>query len=322
MPTERAYQAPPSATADVLCIGGINLDRKLKAFSALNSGSSNPCLAHESPGGVARNVAENLARLGLAVKLAGQVGRDAAALSVLAPLQELGVNTSACCAIDNGSTGSYTAVLDAQGRLVLGMADMALIETLLPAQLEAMHDMLDARLWLADMNLPSVSLTWMTRRARELNQRLVMLAVSEPKMNRLPQDLKGVDTLLLNRGELAALCEHLGWHADAGDSVENAFAKLHQAGLQRLVVTQGKQGVLCIEMGQVQAVQLMQQVPSDVTLIDETGAGDALCAGLCASYLRYPADALAAHVQRALKMAVLTVQSAQTVSPAITPDLI
>jgi pseudouridine kinase len=305
----------------VLCIGGINLDRKLKASQALHESSSNPCVATESPGGVARNVAENLARLGLPVSLAGQLGQDAAAQTLLPALQALGVDTRACLIAPSGNTGSYTAVLDAQGQLVMGMADMALTEQLTPDVLANAGLAQEARLWMVDMNLPAASLAWLAQRAHSIGQRLIMLAVSDPKMSRLPTDLRGIDTLVLNQGELQALGLHLGWAFDAGSDMTTAFNKLHAAGLQRLVVTQGEAGVVCMDARHA-AEHVKPQLAQAINVIDVSGAGDAFCAGLCASYLRYPDDALAQHAQRAMRLAALTVQTEQTVSPAITPDLI
>jgi pseudouridine kinase len=311
----------PQATSDVLCIGGINVDRKLKALQALHAGSSNPCLATESPGGVARNVAENLARLGLHVSLAGQLGQDAAAQTLLPALHALGVDTRACIIAASGNTGSYTAVLDAQGQLVMGMADMALTEQLTPDVLANTGLAQEAKLWMADMNLPTESLAWLAQRAHLLGKRLVMLAVSDPKMSRLPNDLRGIDTLVLNRGELQALGLHLGWPFDASVDMNSAFTKLHAVGLQRLVVTQGEAGVVCLGAHHP-AAHVKPQLTQAINVVDVSGAGDAFCAGLCASYLRYPDDALAQHAQRAMKLAALTVQTERTVSPAITPDLI
>jgi pseudouridine kinase len=306
---------------DALCIGGINLDRKLKAFHALHAGSSNPCVATESPGGVARNVAENLARLGLRVQLMGALGSDVAAQTVLDQLHQLGVSTLPCATLPGGSTGSYTAVLDAQGQLVMGMADMTLTELLTPDVLANAGLAQEAKLWMADMNLPAASLAWLAQRAQSHGQRLVMLAVSDPKMNRLPNDLRGIDTLVLNRGELQALGLHLGWSSDARNDANPAFTKLHAAGLQRLVVTQGEAGVVCMDSLHP-AQHVKPQLTQAINVVDVSGAGDAFCAGLCASFLRYPDDALAQHAQRAMRLAVLTVQTEQTVSPAITPDLI
>lgn len=306
---------------DVLCIGGVNLDRKLKAFQPLHAGSSNACVASESPGGVARNVAENLARLGLQVSLLSHVGRDAAAHTVLAPLRELGVDTDSCLVSETGSTGSYTAVLDAQGQLSIGMADMALIELLSPELIAPVLEAKSFKLWMADMNLPACSLVWLGELAHAKEQRLVMLAVSEPKMKRLPADLRGVDTLVLNRGELAALAQHLDWQHEP-INVKAAFFQLHAAGLQRLVVTLGEHGAACIEAGHAHEIRLKPETSEAFTIVDVSGAGDAFCSGLCASYLRYPSDALAQHVQRAMRLGQLTVQSPHTVSHAITTDLI
>jgi sugar/nucleoside kinase (ribokinase family) len=242
---------PPQTIPNVLCAGGINLDRKLKA------------------------------------------------------LQALSVDTHSCLVSEAGSTGSYTALLDAQGQLVMGIADMALTEMLSPELLTQAGLSQAAKLWMADMNLPANSLAWLAQQAHARGQRLVMLAVSEPKMDRLPNDLRGVDTLVLNRGELAAL-------DFAKSDISAAFAKLNAAGLQRLVVTLGEQGVAGIETGQNTALQVA----------DMSGAGDAFCAGLCASYMRYPLDHLAQHVQRAMRLGALTVQSPNTVNHAIRPDLI
>jgi pseudouridine kinase len=320
--------APPHIP-DVLCIGGINLDRKLKAVQPLLDGSSNPCIAVESPGGVARNVAENLARLGFQTQLFGALGADSASQTILNQLHSIGVDTDACLVDNSGNTGSYTAVLDANGQLVIGMADMAITEQLTPdalmnAGLASNHS--TARLWMADMNLPEATLKWLAQLAREQQRKLVMLAVSDPKMERLPHDLRGVDTLVLNRRELAAWRDWFDGTASTQAitlaEIGILFAKLQAAGLQRLVVTLGEAGVACIEIGQAQPLHLRPEVPPTATVVDVSGAGDALCAGLCASYLRYPKETLAQHAKRAMKLAVLTVQSEQTVSTAITPDLI
>lgn len=319
--TSLPQSAHSSVQVDVLCIGGINLDRKLKALGALHAGSSNPCKATESAGGVARNVAENLARLGLRVGLCGHVGQDAAARSLLPALQALGVDTRHCVVSNQGSTGSYTALLDAQGQLVMGMADMALTEQLTPALLALAILPSPASMWLADMNLSAESLLWLGLQAAKRSSRLILLAVSEPKMNRLPHHLHGVDTLVLNQGELAALGRERAWQAGTASDVDSAFALLHAAGLQRLVVTRGSAGVVCVDATH-QALHLEAPTVQATQVRDVSGAGDAFCAGLCASFLRYPADTLAQHAARAMHLAALTVQSEDTVSPAITPDLI
>ncbi|HEY4080150.1 MAG TPA: carbohydrate kinase family protein [Burkholderiaceae bacterium] len=247
---------------EILCIGATNLDRKLRLLGTLHPASSNPAQQTESLGGVARNVAENLLRMKLPVRLRTAVGEDDAGRRVLAQIPSAG-----SLRVRDAATDSYTAVLDGQGELVMGLAAMPLVESLLPA---AMPTRL-APLTLIDLNLPAQTVAHLIALAREQEGvRLLAVAVSEPKMTRLPQDLRGLHGLLLNRGELQQL--------HAGESAE-ALLALHARGVQCLALTLGAQGVLCSEAG---TTPVALSAPA-VEVIEVTGAGDAFAAGVCAA---------------------------------------
>ena len=62
--------------APVICIGGMNVDRKFYASQALIQGTSNPVSSSVSIGGVGRNIAENLGRLGETVIMLSKAGND------------------------------------------------------------------------------------------------------------------------------------------------------------------------------------------------------------------------------------------------------
>ncbi|MFX8016156.1 PfkB family carbohydrate kinase, partial [Acinetobacter baumannii] len=83
------------------------------------------------------NVAENLARLGLPVALVGAVGDDAGGRLLLEQAAQLGLDTDAVIRQRRQSSDSYTAVLDPDGRLALGLAAMPLVESLNRWALEA-----------------------------------------------------------------------------------------------------------------------------------------------------------------------------------------
>ena len=53
----------------IIVIGGANMDISAQAGSPLTAGDSIPGSIRYSPGGVGRNMAENLARLGVPVEL-------------------------------------------------------------------------------------------------------------------------------------------------------------------------------------------------------------------------------------------------------------
>src|SRR6478736_5628356 len=70
----RAYVLPDNRP--IVCLGAANLDRKLRSNATLKMGTSNPARQDESFGGVARNIAENLARLSTPVSLITVIGDD------------------------------------------------------------------------------------------------------------------------------------------------------------------------------------------------------------------------------------------------------
>ena len=72
----------------VACIGAAHIDRKATAAGPIVPGSSNPVTMRVGAGGVARNVAENLARLGLPVTMVRRVGHDREGDAVLDSLGE------------------------------------------------------------------------------------------------------------------------------------------------------------------------------------------------------------------------------------------
>jgi pseudouridine kinase len=143
--------------------------------------------------------------------------------------------------------------------------------------------------------------------AREWGRALVAVAVSEPKMDRLPRDLRGLQCLILNRGELQALLP------EARDDAE-AFAALHGRGVRQIVLTQGAAGVICSEAGEA-----VRHLPAAaVEVVDVTGAGDAFAAGICAGLCQSPHD-LDAACRIGLRLAALTLQTTDTVHPDLSP---
>ena len=148
---------PSNATPTVLCIGGSNIDRKLRLLGSLHFGTSNPAQSPpETPGGVARNVAENLARLGFSTRLVTAVGDDAAGQALLAQAAQLGLSTQGSLIASAAASDSYSAVLDQAGEMLLALSAMPLVDRLTPAQLVT-ATLGQATLTVIDLNLPADS---------------------------------------------------------------------------------------------------------------------------------------------------------------------
>jgi pseudouridine kinase len=309
----RAYVLPGQPDRrPVTCIGAANLDRKLRSLAGIALHTSNPASQSESFGGVARNIAENLARLGTPVALLTATGKDSSGAALLAHAQSLGIDTGGTLQVEDLASGTYTAVLDQDGEMVVALADMALYDRLDAAFVESRQARIaDSALVVADLNLPLDAVDAVVAQARRLEAPLVLVAVSEPKMARLPRDLSGVRLLIMNRGELAA---RVGRELGSETELDAAVAEVRAQGARDLIVTRGAEGVIYTS-----GSDIVRLYAHGAEVVDVTGAGDAFAAAVCWSLLR-DADDLELACRRGLKLSALTLGVAETVHPQLGPD--
>ena len=108
---------------------------------------------------MARNVAENLARLGQPVKLVSVVGKDRPGDELLEYTASAGVDVSAVLRTDLYPTGFYMGVLDPRARLRFAVDDMRVMSELTPEYLQQNQALFEnASLVFVDGNLPEASL--------------------------------------------------------------------------------------------------------------------------------------------------------------------
>lgn len=289
----------------IVVIGGVNLDVKARSSRSAVAGSSNPGTASTSAGGVGRNVAENLARLGREVALVAAVGDDPAGAEVLARTAEAGVDVSR---VRRGPqpTGTYVAVLDADGELVVAVADMAATESLDAADVDAVRDLLAAaELVVLDGNLTTSALGRALELCAETGVRVVLDPVSVPKA-------AGVAPLIGARTPLLALTPNEGELAALGGSTDD----LHARGVELVWTRLGASGSRL--SGPDGVVDIVPAAAPQV--VDVTGAGDAMLAAFCHALLSGASPAEAAAYGQAA--AALTVASAHTVRPDLTDELV
>jgi len=308
----RAYVLPDKRP--VVCMGAANLDRKLRSLAPLALHTSNPASQAESFGGVARNIAENLARLGTPVALLTAVGSDSSGAALLAHAESTGIDTHGALRLDDAASGTYTAVLDANGDMVVALADMALYDRLTPSFVAAREAQLAAAtLVVADLNLPLDTVDALLAQARRSGVALVVVAVSEPKMARLPRSLAGVRLLIMNAGELAA---RVGRPLEDEAALQAAMREVQAQGARDLVVTRGAAGVLLtLPDGAIAHLEAPQ-----AEVLDVTGAGDAFAAAVCWSLAQGDNDDLMLACRRGLHLSKLTVGTLDTVHPGLGPD--
>lgn len=308
----RAYVLPDNRP--IVCLGAANLDRKLRSNATLIMGTSNPARQDESFGGVARNIAENLARLSTPVSLITVIGDDSSGKSLLEHAEKAGIDTRGTLRLQGICTGTYTAVLDDHGEMMLALADMALYDALTPEFLETRQPQRAiAALTVADMNLPPETLQALLADARRDAIALVIVAVSQPKMAHLPQNLHGLRLLILNQGELET---RVGRALPTEADLLAACRETQAQGAQDVIVTRGGTGVVYTTPQGIAHLDA-----PNAHIIDVTGAGDAFSAGVCWSMFHGSED-LQLACRRGLRLSAMTLECEETVCPYLTADIL
>jgi pseudouridine kinase len=228
-------------------------------------------------------------------------------------LETVGIDTRGALTLDDAASGTYTAVLDVDGQMAVALADMALYDRITPAFLGLRQQQrASASLIVADLNLTIEAIQTLQRDAAQDGVDLVIVAVSEPKMNRLPAELQGVRLLILNEGELAA---RLGRELKDEGELAGACRELQAQGARDIIVTLGARGVLFTNaLGGVEHLEAPR-----AEVVDVTGAGDAFSAGVVLSLHGGGSD-LALACRRGLQLAALTIGCRETVCPQLAPD--
>lgn len=289
----------------VLVVGGALMDILGHARGPLELRTSNPARFATTPGGVGRNIAENLARLGTPVTLLSVIGPDAHGEAILTGAQEAGIDTRWVLTAPE-PTGTYLAVLDVDGELHLALSDLSATEALTVERIRAVApDVEAAEALVIDANLPVPVITWLLDVAAEASTPVVLEPVSVVKAQRLAPVLtprRPVWLLTPNADELAAL----------GGSV----ADLHRAGVANVWVRSGPDGSCWYAEGAPPVA--VPSIPTQV--VDVTGGGDAATAGVVHAHVAGLDDlAAAAYGQRC---GALTVASPRTVRPDLATALL
>jgi pseudouridine kinase len=308
----------------VVVVGGANMDIKARSTEPAIAHTSNPGHTSTTPGGVARNIAENLARLGTPVHLIAALGRDPHGERLLADTRDAGVLLDHVHRSEH-PTGSYTAVLDADGELILAVADMTATDDLRPEHLQSARELIaHAALLILDGNLPAPTIAHLLDLARTADVRVIIDPVSVPKATRLLPLLtaeRPIYALTPNRDELHALT---GRDTSADEGLSAAVAVLHERGVQHVWVRLGAQGSLLSARDSLstrdpeRGSQLLAAGPTDVE--DVTGAGDAMLAAFAHALVGGHSPSQAARYGHAA--AALTLGSAHTVRPDLTAHLL
>jgi pseudouridine kinase len=250
----------------ILCIGGAVVDRSYECDDPPVTGRSNPVRGRTSLGGVARNVAEMLVKLGAQVKLASVVGEDRHGQELLAQAEASGIDVSLVSRVRGSRTAEYIGVFH-KGELFAAVADMEIFERLDQSFAEdVLHNAEQIAGVFADCNLSTSALQILQQYCDNLNMPLATDTVSPAKAKRLGRRLSGISQLFTNRDEAQAM---------SGEKEPGAaIGILRNYGAASVVMGDGPAGVYAGDEN-----GFFHRAMPGAQVINVSGAGDALAAG-------------------------------------------
>lgn len=290
----------------VVVIGAATIDTKGRAKGELIHATSNPGQIRVSAGGVGRNIAENLGRLGVPTFLLSAVGDDEAGRHILEVTAAGGVDISQVIVTPHGHTAAYLALLDDKGAMSVSIDDMAIMEEVTPRYIYDRRRFIQgAKMVVMDANLSPSAIASALRLAIKAEVPVCVDPVSVALAPRLKKHLSQLSIVTPNAQEAEILSDSPvrdRFQATAGAQ------KLVSLGVEVAIITLAEEG-LCYatsqEMGHIPAIAC--------EVVDATGAGDALTAGVVYGLVNgFP---ISEAVRLGVSAAALTLTCVDTVSP-------
>lgn len=299
-----------SDVPSVLVIGAMAIDAKGQPRRALVPGSSAPGTVRLSVGGVARNVAENLARLGVHATLLSAIGDDPMGRFLLDSTARAGVNVEHVLVRPGQRSGAYIAVLDRSGVPAHAIDDMTVLRYLTPEVVYRLRRLFrEADMIVFDANVSRRTLETILRLAERYDKPVCADPTSTGLAERVRPHLGQIHMVVPNLQEARALVCAPG---EALEAQEMAM-RLVGMGVEVAIITLAELGLYYAtsdESGRVPALQR--------DIVDLTGAGDALIAAVIFALLNDIPVSEA--VRLGISAAALTIQCPETVCPDLSLD--
>ncbi len=299
----------------ILVIGAANIDIGGTPYSPLITADSNPGKINISSGGVGRNIAHNLIRLGMDVKLMTAVGGDPLGKDLLDYCRNLGMDTGCSLVEEDCISSIYLYINDHEGDMQLALSDMDVCSRITPEYIDQHEDIINgSTAVVADCNLSAESLIHLKKICKVP---LFIDTVSVTKSAKIKNDLQGIYAVkpnILEAEELSGI--EIRNNEDCIRAAEIIISK----GAENVFISMGAEGMLAADDDNIFIVSRY-----DTHVINTTGAGDAstaaiVCSMISDQFKKYYSDVhpLIRAAQAANAAASLTLESPEAINHEMT----
>lgn len=286
----------------VVCIGAALVDELYSAKAPMLLATTNNAEVHRSAGGVSRNVAHQLALLGIPVQLISVFGNDSDGDWLKTICTYSGIKLDA--AITNNSiTGKYTGILNYDGSLFTALITHAALELITPEHLNSHQNLLkQAAFIVADANISVEAVEWLSQFCKEQGIPFVLEPVSVPPASKFAHaNLDGLYMVTPNEDELPVMCKNKNHTTTAQQANE-----LLERGVKKVWVHNGEHGSTLFTKDNT----FHLPAPTVPVIKDCTGAGDGSLTGFITAQYLQKTDEESLQIAHTLSAEILQVNGA------------
>lgn len=263
---------------DYVCvIGGSNIDIQGFPSSDLIYKDSNVGEVKMSLGGVGRNIAENLVRMGVNTRLISVVGDDVYGQKILDEARNIGLNMQDSLVLKGEATSTYLSILDQNKDMVLAISHMDICERMTVDFIKSKRHIIEnASICILDTNIPLTVLEYILTTFKETI--FFLDTVSSTKAKKVKDLIGYFHTIKPNRIEAEMLT---GVQIKNDTDLEKAARVLHEKGVIQVFISLGENGVYYSRDHVAEHIEIPK-----VNIVNATGAGDAFIAALALAQLK------------------------------------
>ena len=298
---------------EIVVIGTAFMDIKGFPGGTFVPGCCNAGRVEYVHGGVARNVAEDLAHLGAEVTYLGIVDNSPVGDSVIRHLQQQGINTEYVLTRPDGM-GAWMAVFNERGNLAASVSrqpDMLPLAEVLSDRGDEIFSKADSTVMEAD--LPREVVEKAAELAGKFHIPLIAALSNMAGVMEHKDMLRRFDCVICNRREADILFDSNDGEKDRKKQTEQLSREIRRCGIPAMIVTLGEDGA--VYASQSGETGFCPARPA--AAVDVTGAGDSFCAGVAAGLTCH--KSLKAAVEIGTRLAAETVASFSNVCPPTDP---
>ena len=252
----------------ITVIGAVNVDIAGTPSARLVARDSNPGQIRVTYGGVGRNIADNIVRLGLPVEFITVLGDDVHAAAIRKNCRQLKISLKQSLVVSGRNTSSYLCINNEKGDMHVAVNDMGIYDLLTPNFLGPKMDLINrGSLLVLDANIPQATIAFL---AENCTVPILAEPVSTIKAVRLLPVLDRLYMIKPNRLEAEVLS---GIKISQDHDLERAADSLLEKGVEHSFISLGSEGVFYAGR---KFRKKYANLPS--RLVNTTGCGDAFMA--------------------------------------------